>query len=266
VLGAPVSVPQVLAHVFFLQDILGYESLSAGLWFVCINFQLCVLFALLLWLRDALFAGRVDVLGLVGWGLSVFALFYAYRLPGWDVWAVYFFPYFFVGVVVWRVCRPGAGALELWLLQGLFVLALLVEWRWRLVMGMVSGGVLLLALRTGFAARWPTRGALLLLGRISYSLFLVHFPVLLLVSALWTRLGWVSPLLAGAGLLVSFAVSVVLALVFYRWVEVPAGRVSRLVRGPVGGGVNGVRPLFSSLFSSGGCARVQPRDSRRQWP
>ena len=39
VLGEAVSFPQLLAHVFFLQDILGYEQLSAGLWFVCSNRQ-----------------------------------------------------------------------------------------------------------------------------------------------------------------------------------------------------------------------------------
>ena len=49
VVGAPPTVPQVLAHVVFLQDILGYESLSAGLWFVCIIFQLDMLYAAMLW-------------------------------------------------------------------------------------------------------------------------------------------------------------------------------------------------------------------------
>jgi len=34
VVGQPPSLPQLLAHLFFLQGILGYEQLSAGLWFV----------------------------------------------------------------------------------------------------------------------------------------------------------------------------------------------------------------------------------------
>lgn len=66
VIGSSISWPQLLAHLFFLQDILGYEALSAGLWFVCINIQLCVLFAGLLWLRDGPGQGRFDVLGLSG--------------------------------------------------------------------------------------------------------------------------------------------------------------------------------------------------------
>ena len=37
VAGTPVNGPQIAAHFFFLQGILGYEQLSAGFWFVCIK-------------------------------------------------------------------------------------------------------------------------------------------------------------------------------------------------------------------------------------
>jgi peptidoglycan/LPS O-acetylase OafA/YrhL len=43
---------------------------------------------------------------------------------------------------------------------------------------MVVGALLVWSLESGFAARWPRQAALLWLGRVSYSLFLVHFPVL----------------------------------------------------------------------------------------
>ncbi len=67
VLGSPVTVPQLLAHLFFLQGILGYEQLSAGLWFVCINFQLGLVYAFLLLLRDTLGRGKADLVGVLGW-------------------------------------------------------------------------------------------------------------------------------------------------------------------------------------------------------
>ncbi len=44
VIGPPPTIARVLAHVVFLQDILGYDSLSAGLWFVCIDFQLGLIY------------------------------------------------------------------------------------------------------------------------------------------------------------------------------------------------------------------------------
>ncbi|MQM31285.1 MAG: GTP cyclohydrolase, partial [Candidatus Accumulibacter phosphatis] len=66
VVGEPVSLPQLLAHLFFLQDILGYEQLSAGLWFVCINFQLGLVYAAGLLLRDTLARDKAPFVGLLG--------------------------------------------------------------------------------------------------------------------------------------------------------------------------------------------------------
>src|SRR4029077_9441039 len=54
VIGGLPTIEQVLAHVVLLQDVLGYESLSAGFWFVCISFQLTVVYLGGLYLRDAI--------------------------------------------------------------------------------------------------------------------------------------------------------------------------------------------------------------------
>lgn len=233
VLGAAVSWPQLIAHLFFLQDILGYEALSAGLWFVGINIQLCILFAILLCLRDCVLWRGVDVLGVLGWSLAVFSLFYANLNAGWDVWGIYFFPYFFMGVVVWR-SKNGTQTLEFWLYQALFLIAMAFEWRWRLSIAMLVGYLLLWSLKSGWIVRWPRHARILWLGKISYSLFLVHFPVLILVAALWAHLGWTSPLLASLGLLLAFVASIAAASGFYRWIEQPSAWVSHRIARPGG--------------------------------
>lgn len=232
VIGSNISWPQLLAHLFFLQDILGYEALSAGLWFVCINIQLCVLFAVMLWLRDGPGRGRGDLLGWIGWFLAAFSLFYANRMPGWDVWALYFFPYFFMGIIIWRAARPGSRQLEFWLYQAMFAVAMYLEWRWRLAVAMSVGWLLLLSLQHGLATRWPTQASVLWLGRISYSLFLVHFPALVFVAALWARNDWNSAEAACLGLFAAFALSLALAAGFYRWIEAPSAAASRRLAWP----------------------------------
>ena len=73
------------------------------------------------------------------------------------------------------------------------------------------------------------QAALLWLGRISYSLFLVHFPVLVFVAALWSHLEWTSPPLATLGLVVAFFTSLALAGIFYRWIEAPSARAARQI-------------------------------------
>jgi peptidoglycan/LPS O-acetylase OafA/YrhL len=64
------------------------------------------------------------------------------------------------------------------------------------------------------------------LGRTSYALFLVHFPVLLLFSALYGALASNSVSAAVALLIAAWAASVALSALFHRWVEIPLGRLS----------------------------------------
>jgi peptidoglycan/LPS O-acetylase OafA/YrhL len=234
VVGEPVSLPQLLAHLFFLQDILGYEQLSAGLWFVCINFQLGLVYAFSLLLRDTVGRGKMDVVGLLGWPLAIFSLFYFNLNDAWDSWWLYFFPYFFMGTVIQRSLQGGGFKLEFWLYQLLFVAAMVFEWRWRLLSAFIVGFLLFSSERMGWGLRWPRNRAVLWLGNVSYSLFLVHFPVLVLVATLWTRQGWTTPSAAVAGLLVAFGLSLVAAGLFNRWVERPASRLGRVAKRDAG--------------------------------
>jgi peptidoglycan/LPS O-acetylase OafA/YrhL len=63
------------------------------------------------------------------------------------------------------------------------------------------------------------------MARISYSVFLIHFPVCLIVNAAFTRFVPAEPHLQAAGMLVAWAASLAVGAAFFRWVEVPLGRV-----------------------------------------
>src|SRR5258708_1213033 len=110
VVGALPTIQQVLAHILFLQDVLGYESLSAGLWYVCITFQLTLVYVAGLFVRDMVVRGapawireRVNRLPMaVGWLLAASSLFYFNRDSSWEGWAAFFFGQFFLGVLVQR--------------------------------------------------------------------------------------------------------------------------------------------------------------------
>jgi peptidoglycan/LPS O-acetylase OafA/YrhL len=65
------------------------------------------------------------------------------------------------------------------------------------------------------------------LGRTSYSLFLIHYPVLIAVSSLWVRFGWSGRSSAIAGLIVVYAASLLVADLFFRAVEAPATLLAR---------------------------------------
>jgi peptidoglycan/LPS O-acetylase OafA/YrhL len=234
VIGPPPTVARVLAHVVFLQDILGYDSLSAGLWFVCIEFQLGLIYAGMLCLRDALARLRKREQGerslgipmLLGWALAAASLFFFNVNERFDVWGVYFFGQCFIGVMVHHALRKPEFQALFWLYVVMVSSALVYCWRWRLAISLATGLVLFYGGKHGLLERWPASRLVSHLGQTSYSLFLVHFPVLVVVSTAWLWLDRTSVWDARIGLAVAYVASLAFADVFYRAVEAPAARLS----------------------------------------
>ncbi len=239
---------QSLAHVFLLQGLLGKEALTAGVWYVAIDFQLFVLMTLLMWLGQRRHRtanadqsigpglAQTVMLGLVV-SLMLASLFFFNRDPAWDNWAIYFFGAYGMGATAFWAGGSRRPALYLSLLAIMGGLALALEFRERIVLAL--GVALLLGLwhwgRSTPAWRHATRlKALALpsfaprllhqLGQSSYALFLVHFPVLMLGNAVFTKLELSGPVSAAWVMLICWATSVALAQVFERWVEVPLAR------------------------------------------
>ncbi len=235
VVGAPVTTEQLLAHVFFLQDILGYPSLSAGLWFVCIEFQLGILYVLILLARDVLarFARRepgeqmTAVAMALGWPLAGASLFYFNAHDRFGAWGSYFFGQFFLGVMVYHALADRRWTIPFAVYTLMVAAALAYAWRWRLATSLATGLVLYAAGKRGLIDRWPASRIVAYLGQTSYSLFLVHFSALVIVATIWTAAGWSSRHEAAAGLVVAYGASLALAHAFYQFVEVPSARLSR---------------------------------------
>ncbi|WP_374691979.1 acyltransferase family protein [Accumulibacter sp.] len=221
--GRP-SLSQVLAHVFLLQSILGHEGLSAGVWYIAIDFQLFALLLGLLWLaRQAAgsAAGEAAIAaGLVA-TLAMASLYHFNLDADWDSWGVYFFGSYALGVVSYWASNGQPQRAARWLLPVLaaVVLTLLLEYRPRIAVALVVALALALARCSGVLERWPKAQLIGYLGRTSYSLFLVHFPVCLLVNALFSRFAQDGPWLNLAGLIVAWLASMVAAALFYRFVE-----------------------------------------------
>jgi peptidoglycan/LPS O-acetylase OafA/YrhL len=233
--GATPTLPQLLAHVLFLQDVLGYESLSAGLWFVCISFQLTLICVVGLYTRDVVMGrwpewirSRLTRLPLaIGWMLALASLFYFNLSGSWECWAAFFFGQFFLGVLVQRALADSRKERSLLIYVLVILLALAVEWRPKLALALATGLVLFAGGKFGALKEWPRNRVVGFMGRISYSLFLIHFPVLVIVATLWEQEEWTEPMGAVAGLAFAYVVSVAAAALFYRFVEEPSTRLSR---------------------------------------
>jgi peptidoglycan/LPS O-acetylase OafA/YrhL len=228
-ISAPATFAQLCAHAVLLHGVLGYESLSAGAWYVAIDFQLYAALAAMLWL-----AGRVAGSRPPPWlmpccvaaGIAL-SLCYFNLDAGWDDWAPYFFGSYGLGVMAWWAGDRGRRGGSVALLAALAVLpvlaALVLEFRERIALALAVACVLFLSGRiraesAGIAAR--AAGAL---GRISYAVFLVHFPVCLVINAAFTRFVPAEPHWQLLGMLCAWGASVAAGAAFHRWVEAPLG-------------------------------------------
>lgn len=217
------SLGQVLAHLVLLQDIVHVDALSAGVWYVAIDFQLYALLALALWsarriaLRTGTAAGTVVASLLIG--LAAASLFWLNRNPALDQWAPYFFGAYSLGVFAQWATATERGDRWLALIALLTVCALALEWRSRILVA----GLTALALATGVGAYFSLKGEaarlVAALGRISYPVFLIHYPVSLLVGAMFLRLWPQSLAVSVLGLLAAWLLSLAGGALLHRWVE-----------------------------------------------
>ncbi len=213
---ARATLAQWLAHVFLLQGLLGHEALSAGIWYIAIDFQLFALMALLLWGGRRRYVAPALVLAVAG-----LALFGFNRQPEWNNWAIYFFGSYGLGAAAWWASDRRQLAAWMGVMLTVVVAAMLVDFRLRIVLALGIALLLAVGRRLGFLGRWPENRGLAFLGGISYSIFLVHFPVLLLVNAAYAQFATASPASVIFGLFFALTASLGLAALFYRWIESP---------------------------------------------
>lgn len=216
-------------HMLMLQDLVGEQALSAGIWYVAIDFQLYALVLLTVWVsaKLQLWQPRIKHQGTM---VFIWMILTALSLDWWnrqrnmDVQVLYFFGSYGLGMLAYRV-RLSRFAVKGWAI--IFVIGLMALWlEPRLRMGVAWGMALVLAvwphgvqMNEGHPWRLQLRRVFLTLAQRSYSLFLTHFSVSLLVSAVWFNAGWQGPWINLLGMLLSLTLSLMAGFVMYRWVE-----------------------------------------------
>ena len=218
---------QLLAHGLLLQGVLGYESLSAGVWYVAIDLQLFCC-ALLVW-SAARAVGRwrggaqgaqhalrtAQALVLAGAAASLWGF---NRDAAWDNWALYFWGAYALGIVAyWAVqsARPLGWLLALALLVGV---ALWLDPRTRIGVAGATALLLVVVMRSPPLRSWGW-APLVQLGQRSYSVFLIHFAVCLLVNAVASRWWPPVPGLHAAGMALAWGLSLAAGQLLYAGVE-----------------------------------------------
>jgi peptidoglycan/LPS O-acetylase OafA/YrhL len=178
--------PQLFAHIFLLQNALGFESLSAGVWYTAVDFQLYVIMVWLILIAKKLQRPWVWP-GLVAL-IAVVSAFWFNRHAQWDASGFYFFGSYGLGALVYWARASYRGR---WLCGAVVVCmmaALWVDWRVRLCVAMLTAGFLWVGIGWRGAGRVFSR-VFASLNESTYLFFLLNFPMLILANVFWLMLG-----------------------------------------------------------------------------
>ena len=211
------TVWQFLAHALLLQDLLGFEALSSGAWYVAIDFQL---YALLIIVCHLLQTKNNRRLSLTVALLCTASMWQFNRVDEWDMWAIYFFAAYGLGVLAAWAKRSRFETQVFWFTTLLAVGALWLEYRTRLSLALVTA-VWLVIKPKGMVHWTPVKRVVHRLSNSAYVLFLTHFGVIVLVSALWNITHAAEPMTALIATGMAWVCCVALGMYLHEKVEVP---------------------------------------------
>lgn len=177
-----ISAGQFVAHVFYLQEVLGYPEIGPIFWTLCQEVQFYLIYALLLAVTRndpaQSMQGRATVVGIAV--AALISLLWPLGIVTWEPWRGSFLP-------LWHCFLLGAGAYWTWQYPRMaiyyFSYVAILTFAAALKLDDVTLAAALTAIAlwyattTGGIYRWLNWRWLQFLGLISYSLYLVHNPV-----------------------------------------------------------------------------------------
>ncbi|WP_353432720.1 acyltransferase family protein [Polynucleobacter sp. MWH-UH23A] len=236
--GESETMGQFLAHLFFLQGILGLDSISAGVWYVAIDWQLYAILAIML----SMFPGFRSLMWILAM-LCVSSLLFFNRSGAYENYFIYFIGAYGLGVLA-QLCKnypdPLVNRIAKLFFIAIGIIIVISSFHQLWIRNILAYAVAIALVIWGDWAykdhdKKQRRGhesrihkivnAILWGSKRSYCAFLIHFSFVLLANTLYIAWGMShrhEGVMAIALMLVSIAASWAAANFLYRWVEVPS--------------------------------------------
>jgi peptidoglycan/LPS O-acetylase OafA/YrhL len=237
--GESETLGQFLAHLFFLQGILGLDSISAGVWYVAIDWQLYAILAIML----SLFPGYRSLMWILAM-LCVSSLLFFNRSGTYENYFIYFIGAYGLGVLA-QLCKNYPDLIVNRLAKFFFVaigiIILISSFHQLWIRNILAYAVAIALILWGdraykdqkqdqkYSQHHSTKhrlvNAILWGSRRSYCAFLIHFSFVLLANTVYIAWGMSERhdgFMAVALMMIAVVASWMAATLLYRWVEVPS--------------------------------------------
>lgn len=221
---------QILSHLFLLHGVLNIDSISAGAWYIAIDWQLYATLAILITLF-----GRTQHLVLVLLVMMFSGLFYFSQFEYFDDWMIYFIGSYGLGVIAFLISDRGNQTLARlskvagYLMVVLLTVSLFMGAGAKTIVALMIFLVLLISDFNIFEINitHSSRGVKLIkwVSQRSYCLFLVHYPFILLFNAMYEKFNLSTYGISTILICVVWVVSLIAANYLYEWVEKPSRRL-----------------------------------------
>jgi peptidoglycan/LPS O-acetylase OafA/YrhL len=223
-IGEPEELIQILAHFIFLQKIFNFESISVGVWYLAIDWQLYVFIAFLVFTLQSF----KHVL-LVLFGLVTLSLLYFSTQSFYEDYFIYFVGAYGLGVIAYLTedSSPQETRSIARIFLVFFTLLVIVdtffEWRPKNVIDIVITLILTWKGKLLYSSiNVPCPKIFIWFSQRSYCAFLIHFSLLLLGNAAYFKWQLQSTNLALVMLIGMWLCSWVMAHALYTFVEMPS--------------------------------------------
>lgn len=228
-IGHPETIAQVLAHLFLLQGVLGYDSISAGVWYVAIDWQLFTALAVIY----AVFQRPLMRIGVM-FILIVASLLYFNRHADYENSFIYFIGSYGLGILAYWASSinainaniPWASAKKVLLAIAFIILVSALHSVW--LRNYLALGIAFLLLYAGNrpypnAQSWLA-SAMQWASARAYCAFLIHFAFILLANTAFVAWHVQSPVIGLGFIALVSVLSWIAAGYLYRRVELPVAR------------------------------------------
>ena len=226
--GESETLAQFLAHLFLIQGILGLDSISAGAWYIAIDWQLYSVLAILL----ISFPRYQSVIWIIS-VLAVSSLLFFNRSGNYETYFIYFIGSYGLGVLAYLAMRfdnQSVNRLAKFSLTLIGIIILISSFQQLWLRNILAWSVALTLLFWGNKT-YPKRTNQGILKAIawasprSYCAFLIHFAFILLANTVYIASNLHQHESGALAITMMFAVvvlSTIAANYLYRWIEVPS--------------------------------------------